>query len=579
MQFKLFPKEKIIDSFLCKHRQKFYGNLHITNMRISFIKEEDESQADSSGKGQAKFSMLDIPLSDIESEEQIQSKVQETRAIMLINAKKKNYTFSFEGSFFAKNVEKVTETIKQAKAAFEQMEMGPQEMTKLTKLMGTPHLKDLFDELVKSGQISEDEFWDTIADIKYLSRKENEAQMDTGIRSASNPLLVFSNNKILDNSTAEINFKEYDAIRLLNEYPKLKKLYELKVSDSEESEKDFWDYFLKKNFEYKSEIFGGENPVYIGSDERDEKNYEDKHINIDVVMQADDNEEEINEKNKVMNRLRKADKCVNFILNKDDEARPEGYGDFQPTLNAEIRAGEEDEERDIKKLKNLEKEEIEMEKLMMKYNKYSERILSKNANDEIADKDIERYQGKDIEVSNDSESMGRRKYNSALNLDSVKKVSKSEQEENLKSIKLFSQNIKDSRPLFSDLSTCISEPKKAKADLEEMTMKSYRLTLRVNSDDIEKNIPPKVLQRQQYYQNKVDKLLELFYNMLPIDEQDKAQLKKIETIKQVILETGRSVNKIRNTLRENKANSKYASVYLGMIESLKVAVSITRNLQ
>jgi len=150
-------------------------------------------------------------------------------------------------------------------------------------------------------------------------------------------------------SAAEINFKKQDAIRLLNEYPKLKELHELKVTDSEDSEREFWDYFLKKNYEYKTEVFGGENPVFIGFTERDEKEFQDKYVNFDIVMQPEDNEEDT-EKVEVEQRLRKADKGVNFILNMDDENKPKGYGDFQPTMTVEL-AADGEETKDIKQLK------------------------------------------------------------------------------------------------------------------------------------------------------------------------------------------------------------------------------------
>ena len=59
--------------------------------------------------------------------------------------------------------------------------MDSEEMFKLSKLMDTKHLRQLFEELVETNQISEEDFWNTVGDIKYLSRKENEAKMETGV--------------------------------------------------------------------------------------------------------------------------------------------------------------------------------------------------------------------------------------------------------------------------------------------------------------------------------------------------------------------------------------------------------------
>ena len=52
-----------------------------------------------------------------------------------------------------------------------------------------------------------------------------------------NQRIIISNEYILYSNSTEINFQKAEALRLLNEYPKLKELYDLKVTDDEESEK------------------------------------------------------------------------------------------------------------------------------------------------------------------------------------------------------------------------------------------------------------------------------------------------------------------------------------------------------
>jgi hypothetical protein len=76
--------------------------------------------------------------------------------------------------------------------------------------------------------------------------------------------------------------EESDCKRLLLEFPYLKESYESKVPLNM-SESKFWLEFLKKNLQYKTEIFGGNNPVFV-SFKSDEKDYEDKFIHNPIVL-------------------------------------------------------------------------------------------------------------------------------------------------------------------------------------------------------------------------------------------------------------------------------------------------------
>jgi hypothetical protein len=75
---------------------------------------------------------------------------------------------------------------------------------------------------------------------------------------------------------SEFTLEEGDCQRLLKEFPELRVAYESRVP-LKTSEKEFWQVFLNKNFQYRTEIFGGNNPLFVPFN-TDEKEYEDKYI-------------------------------------------------------------------------------------------------------------------------------------------------------------------------------------------------------------------------------------------------------------------------------------------------------------
>lgn len=269
--------------------------------------------------------------------------------------------------------------ILEAKAEFEKIDIGPEEAYKLVKLMDTPHLRELFQDLVESGQISEEEFWSTAVDIKQFKMKEKEYFMENGV---SNKRMIISNEYFRDTNSSEICLQKSDAIRLLNDYPNISLLHSKHVTDKENSEKEFWEYILKKNFEYRTEIFGGSNPEYIGFSEQEEKLYEDRFLNniktsasmyitnSDAIMQPVDE----NDNTEILNKLRAIKGSVNIIMNSDFDPKPEDLDWYVNDLNEE------------KKGKKNEKISEKTEKLINKYNKNSERILLKNTNEEVTEK-------------------------------------------------------------------------------------------------------------------------------------------------------------------------------------------------
>ena len=79
-------------------------------------------------------------------------------------------TFSFTGKDYKKAVRLVKRDIEIAKNEFNKIELDSEEKFKITKLMETKYLRDLFKELVESGKVTEEEFWDKMTDIKQFSK-------------------------------------------------------------------------------------------------------------------------------------------------------------------------------------------------------------------------------------------------------------------------------------------------------------------------------------------------------------------------------------------------------------------------
>ena len=88
-------------------------------------------------------------------------------ALTLINNMK---TFSFSGRDYKKAVRLVKRDIEKAKDEFTKIDLDSEEKFKLTKLMETKYLRDLFKDLVESGKIDEEEFWGKMTDIKQFSK-------------------------------------------------------------------------------------------------------------------------------------------------------------------------------------------------------------------------------------------------------------------------------------------------------------------------------------------------------------------------------------------------------------------------
>jgi hypothetical protein len=86
MSFQLLPKEKLINSYPCKHRRNLNGKMHITNIRVCWIPDGDANE---------KSNEVDIPMSEIDVAKHVQSVDQDQRSVLMIKTDVKPQTFRY----------------------------------------------------------------------------------------------------------------------------------------------------------------------------------------------------------------------------------------------------------------------------------------------------------------------------------------------------------------------------------------------------------------------------------------------------------------------------------------------------
>lgn len=259
-----------------------------------------------------------------------------------------------------------------------------------------------------------------------------------------------------------------------------------------------------------------------------------------------DEEEEQKEQMKINQKLRAIDLSVNLILNKDDELMPEGYGDYIPDMNVEMAEDFNEDQKTAKNLKKKAKEDEENEKVLAKYNKYSSKILSNQVNQPLAVSSVVSYK----EEIKERPSISHK--NRPSNITPIKpKLSSSAIEANKMAIMKFSSQLTKQ----IDLSAAFPNPSTTNNYIESTTLKAYKTTLKVNSEDIESRIPRDILNQQHYYQAKHDKLLELFYGKLPV--KSKEELQKLISMKEEIVKLGKEIQIIAKKMGEHHEFKKY----------------------
>ena len=162
-------------------------------------------------------------------------------------------------------------------------------MQTLTK---NAYLGKLFDKLVVSQNIlSEDEFWKyehhalfsskkALTDFQYLQKFNLQKP---GFQSAP---MFFRSVHNITTGEEDLEISESQIEQLLRDYPKLSLTYEGMVP-SHKTEQEYWKEFLKKNKQYHTLLFGGNNPLFIlDYDPQKEADYEDNFQNDNFRLEA-----------------------------------------------------------------------------------------------------------------------------------------------------------------------------------------------------------------------------------------------------------------------------------------------------
>jgi hypothetical protein len=144
---------------------------------------------------------------------------------------------------------------------------------------------------------------------------------------SNRPFLLIPRQNVATQKT-QYSLEESDCIRLLKEFPELRLSYDAKVP-LKVSEREFWEEFLKKNLENRTEIFGGNNPLFIPY-VTNENDYEDRYIH---------NQQQLLEPLSRQQLQGATDKKaggggplldVDFVRNTQmNDTTPEGYGTYQ----------------------------------------------------------------------------------------------------------------------------------------------------------------------------------------------------------------------------------------------------------
>lgn len=173
---------------------------------------------------------------------------------------------------------------------------------------------------------------------------------------------------------SQYTLDEKDCARLLKEYRELRASYEaFVVSDAslliaggskKYTVKEFWEMFLKKNLEYETEIFGGNNPIFV-PELTNEKDYQDRYkVNQRQLLQT--------APSPVLGK--KASLDVDFVRNTEINELPAGYGSYKSQGElAHYRDNLESGDQI-----NEERYQIHAKKVISKYNQNSSRIIESN---------------------------------------------------------------------------------------------------------------------------------------------------------------------------------------------------------
>ena len=155
---------------------------------------------------------------------------------------------------------------------------------------------------------------------------------------------------------------------------------------------------------------------------------------------------------------------------------------------------------------------------------------------------------------------------------SIKSISQKEKALNLEKIKAFGAQLQKLQGASFNLSSGFPKASSADDYLESVTTRAYKTTLRVNSSDIEAGVPKQILEKQCAYQKKHDKLLELFYSMFPIDNENKENIEKALAVESLIKSLANEINQIIKQMNKDNESKKFSSIYEPMKTTILKAV-------
>ncbi|CDW72894.1 UNKNOWN [Stylonychia lemnae] len=359
----LLPQENILEQVNASLRQ-IEGILLITNVRILWKR-----------VGDSLFQFNENRL-HVKGVLRAQDNKKQDRWVLRIEIKGKSqaFNFGFEGINSGVISDRIQQLL-QSNADSESAQLnsvGTETIQKIINLNKNDYLKDTFDEfVVQKNLMTEQEFWSSASanDKAVYGIKDNKIESTDFIQAgiSNKPFLLMPRQNFTTQKT-EFSLEENDCKRLLKEFSELASAYEARVP-LRCSEKEFWNEFLSKNFQYKSQIFGGNNPIFVPFS-TDINSYEDLYIhNPRQLLQQQVKSEEVKETAKSLD--------VNYLKNIEFDQKPSGYGTFQnqqeiDNLNTIIEkiGGDIQTQKD----KNIEYE-IQARKIINKYNQNSNRII------------------------------------------------------------------------------------------------------------------------------------------------------------------------------------------------------------
>lgn len=184
--------------------------------------------------------------------------------------------------------------------------------------------------VIEKKTMTEDEFWSSFLEPGTFSINQLALDEALGIKrfdstdfqatGVTNRPFTFTRVENKQTQQPKYTIEQGDCQRLLKEIPALSEAYE-KIVPLRKTEKEFWEEFMRKNLEFKTELFSGVNPVFIPYT-TDEKDYEDKFIHNQLQLLDHPSKEDVFGKDR--QPLLDVDYVRNLALND----MPAGYGSY-----------------------------------------------------------------------------------------------------------------------------------------------------------------------------------------------------------------------------------------------------------